>query len=668
LRRKQQQIVLKTRQLVTIFVIAAAIFALRSSSFAAETTIKLTSGATISGEVMSVDNAGVMLRLTNGVVKLNWHAIAPAEHKQLGRPEPKPRPPPPELTGEPTPTETAATAEVATEPPSEPTRVVSAERIEPEKPQLAVAETEVEKPKREFVRIESAWNWRYEIGFFTTLVVILAWLRVLVWVNRDAQRMGMSSKWWNTAALLLFVPGVLAYFVARHRQNRRILAAMKTVRPESDNAPIPMKTETPPSPAAPVFVMEQTDDAGFPDAKLADGLEILDAHGEPIGGASGVPPLVTNILAKAVEMAASDIHLEPTSKNVQLRMRVDGAFRVNKRLSLETGMRVIKSIKALASIDVAQKSKALDGRFRARGGDVEVDFRVACSGAMHGEALAVRLLHRGAKYLDLNQLGMSEETRTQFEALIQSKSGMIVLAGPAGSGKTTTAYAALARLDPREKKIVTVEDPVEYELAGATQIPVNPKAGVTFESALQSLLRQDCDVILVGELRSAESAELALNASIAGNFVLSTVHASGAAGGVLRLGDFGLKPMQISSAVLGSVGQRLVRALCRHCRQKYTPSAQELQMFTDGLEPPTELCQANPAGCRHCYCGYAGRTGVFELLVMASALKALLNEGATEEQLTDAAMQHGFLPLWVDGLRKVRDGVITLREFETILR
>ena len=405
--------------------------------------------------------------------------------------------------------------------------------------------------------------------------------------------------------------------------------------------------------------------AAAPGADGAEEFEFLDAEDQPIkvqdhAEASGLE-LARSVLQSALIDRASDVHVEPTGQEHRVRFRVDGLMQGRVTFPNERGVRLVTALKNLAQIDIAERRKAQDGRFGARSGGQPVDFRVATTPSVYGEKLVVRILDRKAGPRSLDDLGMSEEMRARFAETIHSRNGMVLVTGPTGSGKTSTLYAALAQIDAQRLNLVTVEDPVEYRLEGATQIPVNVRAGVTFESGLKSILRQDPDVILVGEMRDLEAAQIALRSSLTGHLVFSSLHARDAVGTVLRLEEMGIERSLVASSLFVVVAQRLVRVLCARCRVPEVCRGDELEAL--GYELPAGQTLYRPGGCEECGgAGYAGRTGVFELLVFDDELRGAINAGADEEALAAVARERGYRSYREDAARKVLLGITSVEE------
>ncbi len=401
--------------------------------------------------------------------------------------------------------------------------------------------------------------------------------------------------------------------------------------------------------------------AGTPE----EDFEFLDENHQPVviqsnAETTGIE-LAKTVLQSALHDRASDVHIEPTGNEHRVRFRIDGLMQSRVAFANERGVRLVAALKNLAQTDIAERRKAQDGRFGARSRGEDVDFRVATTPSVHGEKLVVRILDRKAGPRGLDDLGMSEAMRGRFAQTIHSRNGIILVTGPTGSGKTSTLYAALTQLDAQRINLVTIEDPVEYRLAGATQIPVNPRAGVTYESGLRSILRQDPDVILVGEMRDLEAAQIALRSSLTGHLVFSSLHARDAVGTVLRLEEMGIDKSLLGSALFVVLAQRLVRVLCSHCRVAYPCQGEELVEI--GIEIPAGQSIYRAGGCRACEgTGYVGRTGVFELLVFDDELRQAVSAGVSEEDLTAFARTKGYRSYREDAAEKVLLGITTVEE------
>jgi len=379
--------------------------------------------------------------------------------------------------------------------------------------------------------------------------------------------------------------------------------------------------------------------------------------------------LINALLTQAVREGASDIHIEPFETRSVVRYRIDGVLRdiIEPQRALH-GV-IVSRIKIMASLDIAEKRMPQDGRITLRLAGRPVDVRVSTVPTGHGERVVLRLLDKQAGRLDLTGLGMSGEMLNTLVELVNQPHGIILVTGPTGSGKTTTLYAALGKLDGAQHNILTVEDPIEYDLDGIGQMQVNPKIDLTFARALRSILRQDPDIIMIGEIRDLETAQIAVQASLTGHLVLATLHTNDAVGAVTRLVDMGVEPFLVASSILGVLAQRLVRKLCPVCRQKHVPDAAEMKMLDVSQYVADSLVVYGPVGCTACSnTGYQGRTGVYELLTIDDSLRTLIHDGAAEGKLRDYARTLGMRTIREDGLRWVRDGVTSLEEVLRVTR
>jgi general secretion pathway protein E len=375
--------------------------------------------------------------------------------------------------------------------------------------------------------------------------------------------------------------------------------------------------------------------------------------------------LINALLTQAVREGASDVHLETFESRALVRYRVDGALRdvVEPRRGLHPAM--VSRIKVMASLDIAEKRLPQDGRIALRIAGRPIDVRVSTIPTANGERVVLRLLDKQAGRLTLDALGMPEATRGAVDALIQSPHGIFLVTGPTGSGKTTTLYSALSRLDRKTRNILTVEDPVEYELDGIGQTQVNPRIEMTFARALRAILRQDPDIVMIGEIRDLETAQIAVQASLTGHLVLATLHTNDAPGAVTRLIDMGIEPYLLASTLNGVLAQRLVRRLCNECKQPYEPDAAERGVFS--RDAPDRLYRA--VGCGACnFAGYRGRTGIYELLTADDELRHRIHDTSAESELRDYAVRSGMVRLREDGLRWVREGVTSLDEILRVTR
>ncbi|ACX52817.1 general secretory pathway protein E [Ammonifex degensii KC4] len=376
--------------------------------------------------------------------------------------------------------------------------------------------------------------------------------------------------------------------------------------------------------------------------------------------------LVNSLISGAVDEQASDIHVEPFENEVRVRYRVDGILHEVMRLPRRMAPALVARIKIMANMDIAERRLPQDGRILTRVGGKELDLRVSTFPTIFGEKVVIRLLDKEQlKSFTLENLGFSPQNLATFKNFLHSSYGMVLLTGPTGSGKTTTLYAALAYLNSVEKNIVTVEDPVEYVLEGINQAQVNVKAGATFATYLRSILRQDPDIIMVGEIRDLETAEIAVQAATTGHLVLSTLHTNDAPGALTRLLDMGVEPFMVASSVLGVVAQRLVRTICPRCREPHEPSEPELAFLgKERLNGPIYRGR----GCDYCrHTGYRGRVAVHEVLRVSPRLQRLVLNKASTEELRRAALQEGMISLKEDAVSKVLQGITSVAEVMRVL-
>lgn len=369
--------------------------------------------------------------------------------------------------------------------------------------------------------------------------------------------------------------------------------------------------------------------------------------------------LVNALLLQAVRDGASDVHIEPYEDEVRVRYRIDGVLYDVSQPPRRLYPAIISRIKLMAGMDIAEKRVPQDGRIHIRISGQDLDLRVAVAPTVHGETAVMRLLNRSDMFRDLMGLGLHDDTMQRFVRLSERSNGAILVTGPTGSGKTTTLYAALARLNSAERKIITVEDPVEYQLKGVNQMQVNPKVNFTFANGLRSIVRLDPDVILVGEIRDLETAQIATQAALTGHLVFSTLHTNDAAGAITRLLDMGIEEFLAASTVRGVLAQRLVRVICPRCKETYHPSRDELDRL--GLRPGDTFYRG--AGCEKCRgIGYRGQTGIYELLEINEEIESLILKRTSSTAIREAAVRRGMALLRDDGLRKVSEGITTLSE------
>ena len=389
--------------------------------------------------------------------------------------------------------------------------------------------------------------------------------------------------------------------------------------------------------------------------------DLLDAEND-----APIIRLINVLLTQALRQGASDIHIEPYEARSVVRFRIDGTLQSVAEPHRGLHAAMLSRIKIMANLDIAEKRLPQDGRISLRLAGRQVDVRVATLPTGFGERAVLRLLDKEGARLELTGLGMDGATLEQVDRLIHQPHGIVLVTGPTGSGKTTTLYSALSRIDASRQNIMTVEDPIEYELQGISQTHVNPRIGMTFARALRSILRHDPDVIMIGEIRDLETAQIAVQASLTGHLVLATLHTNEAVGATTRLVDMGVEPYLLSSSLLGVLAQRLVRKLCARCRREYHPTASGLAQAGGDLSGARLFA---PEGCSACnHSGYAGRTGIYELFIVDDEARRLMHQEGSEAKLRSSAAARGMRTLREDGLRWVRTGVTSLEELVRVTR
>jgi general secretion pathway protein E len=375
-----------------------------------------------------------------------------------------------------------------------------------------------------------------------------------------------------------------------------------------------------------------------------------------------VAQALTMIVDEAVKDRASDIHLQPGEDKLRVRYRIDGTLHDIFSLPLTTATSLVSRIKILAKMNIADHQRPQDGQFTVKTKGRSIDIRVGTIATVYGEMATLRLLDKSRATLSLKELGFTPESLHSFEEMLKVSYGIILVSGPTGAGKTTTLYASINTLDRVERNIITVEDPVEYRFENINQIQVNPRAGLTFAAGLRSILRLDPDVILIGEIRDAETANIAIQSALTGHLVLSSIHANDTVGVVLRLIDLGVEPFLVSSALIGVISQRMVRRVCPNCASPIEVSPAEALAYQQemGGEKNTFMYGS---GCKNCSnTGYRGRTGIFELLRISENIKTMLLKGATAVEIRHKAIEEGMIPLAKDGMIKVNEGFTTPAE------
>ncbi len=378
--------------------------------------------------------------------------------------------------------------------------------------------------------------------------------------------------------------------------------------------------------------------------------------------------LVDSLLCKAIEVEASDIHLEQNQDNLRVRFRIDGVLYDQDPISFEKRLSILSRLKILSSLDIAEKRIPQDGKFRVeflkKDSPYIIDLRVSTFPSIYGEKIVIRILDRSLNCIKIDYLGFQTKDLDTLYGLIQRPHGFFLVTGPTGSGKTTTLYAILSYLNDSKSNIITMEDPVEYNLDGITQSQINQKAGFTFQKGLRSILRQDPDVVMVGEIRDKQTAQIAIEAALTGHLVLSTLHTNDAAGVITRLVDMGIEPFLINASLCGVLAQRLVRKLCDKCKKPVALNTQE----QDILKNKNLKTVFKAKGCKHCLdLGYKGRTVIFELLSVDDKIRDLVMQKTSSQVVHDQAVRNGMNVLLDDGLKKVQDGQISLEELLRVL-
>ena len=372
---------------------------------------------------------------------------------------------------------------------------------------------------------------------------------------------------------------------------------------------------------------------------------------------------VNQVLTEAIDLRATDVHIEPFEDQLRVRYRIDGVL---QEASIPASVRrfqaaIVSRLKILSHLDIAEKRLPQDGRIKLKIAGREIDVRVSVIPMIHGEAVVLRILHRSDALLGTEHLGMADRDRRAFDKILDMPHGIVLVTGPTGSGKTTTLYAALSKINDTERKIITIEDPVEYQLRGVNQIQVSHKTGLTFGMGLRAILRHDPDVVLVGEIRDRETAEIAVQASLTGHLVFSTLHTNDAPGAATRLIDMGIEPYLVSSSVEAIIAQRLVRLICKHCKTEMPEAeARPIRAEFGDLVPPVLY---RGAGCRQCQgSGYRGRQGIFEMMLMSDDVRALILDRSPSHLIRRAATKEGMRSLREDGWRLVGEGITTVDE------
>jgi type IV pilus assembly protein PilB len=414
--------------------------------------------------------------------------------------------------------------------------------------------------------------------------------------------------------------------------------------------------------------MEEMSLAGADDVEVLDDLEEISAESlEKQGGEAPVIKLVNVVLMSAIQKGASDIHIEPYEKEFRVRYRIDGILYNIMAPPMKMRDAITSRIKIMAKLDIAEKRLPQDGRIKIRfsdnGNSKDIDFRVSCLPTLFGEKIVMRLLDKDKLMLDMTKLGFEKESLTKFETAISKPWGMVLVTGPTGSGKTNTLYSSMAKVNTPETNIMTAEDPVEFNLPGINQVQVRENIGLNFAAALRSFLRQDPNIILVGEIRDFETAEIAVKAALTGHLVLSTLHTNDAPSTINRLMNMGIEPFLVASSVNLICAQRLVRRICANCKADHPTPSQALVQAGFSPDDAKTVVPKKGSGCEKCNnTGYKGRVGLYEVMEITDELRELVLVGASGLELRRKAIEEGMLTLRMSGLRKVKDGLTTIEE------
>lgn len=384
-------------------------------------------------------------------------------------------------------------------------------------------------------------------------------------------------------------------------------------------------------------------------------------HLKDLASEAPIIRLVNTVISRAVETRASDIHIEPFEDELKVRYRIDGILQDVETTPKNLQAAIISRVKIMARLNIAERRLPQDGRIKIKVGDSEIDLRVSTIPTFYGESVVMRILRKEGIQIELSTLGFSGETLASFESLIKKPNGIILVTGPTGSGKTTTLYGALDKINSPDKKIITVEDPVEYQLKGINQIQVKPQIGLNFANTLRHIVRQDPDIIMIGEIRDLETAEIAIQSALTGHLVFSTLHTNDAPSAITRLLDMGVEGFLLSSTIRGILAQRLIRVICPACKEEDKASSSKDELSLMGINQEIPLYKGK--GCEQCsYTGYYGRSGIYELLMVNDDIRSLIVKNADSGRIREAARHNGMITLLEDGIDKVKNGITTLSE------
>jgi len=528
---------------------------------------------------------------------------------------------------------------------------------------------------------------RYMSTFWLTMFLLLcvAWLGIFDWVGRDSERNDLRQRFWS--AILMLVGGagmalMILVWAGLVFPALLGLGAVFAVYVQQRNESLPPENR--------IFTPEHLRylrrvlserlrfrrsgaKGGRPEREGVPQIELLRKDGTSLekltDARSGSEAVLSikELVESAVFSRATDIHLEPKEDELQARLRIDGILHSVPSYAADLAAPMLSSVKVISDMDIAEKRKPQDGSFMGRLGGRVLDFRVATTPSVHGETMAIRILDRDVGLVRLDKLGLLPDHMEIARRVIQYPNGMLIVCGPTGAGKSTTLYAMLSEIDAYQRNILTIEDPIEYRLDNVTQTPVNVKAGVTFASSLRSMLRQDPDVIMVGEIRDAETARTACQAAMTGHFVFTTLHANDSVTSLFRLLDLGVESYFIASSLSAVLAQRLVRILCPACKVAYEPEAGFFEKVGVPADRKVPLYKAE--GCEQCQgTGYKGRLGIFELLEVTDGIKELLRTNPTTRAVTEEAKKQGFRKLHEDGVVKVIKGITSVTELLRVTR
>ena len=543
-------------------------------------------------------------------------------------------------------------------------------------------------------------------GFFfhpgkllAVIVLYLIWVKTIAWVDKDIQKINMPRETWNfllfgccaaglllvwlipifgvsfLLLILLYLSPTLVYVSQRNEKvppDFRVLTRkhLQAVWKRALGGKLGAGSAEPEEKRVPVkFIGKSFDQREEDQSRVQRASE------------SAGYRAAQELVHEALNARATDIHLEPTRDEMLVRFRVDSMLHAVPSFSRQRGESVLNIFKVLAGLDITEKRKPQDGSFSAEVEERTVDFRVATAGSVNGEKMVMRILDSGRSMTSLSQIGLRESLKEKLNGVIHQSYGMLITCGPTGAGKTSTLYACIGELDRFQRNIITLENPVEYHIDNVTQIEVNPKAGKTFATELRSILRQDPDVILVGEIRDAETAEIACQAAQTGHMVFSTLHANDAVTAIGRLIDLGVKPFMVAGSLSAVMAQRLIRVLCPKCKVPYKPPAdllKKLRLPADKIKhfyrPPEEEerptnAEGDPKVCSHCKgTGWAGRTGIFEFLLITDEIREMIRQNPDLQAIKQAAAKSGMHTLFEDGLRKVIEGKTSLAELHRVAK